>query len=85
MKPCTLSKQTCKTKASVIAFYKADIFERQLRCDLMKKQHFPRAFVIIFQAPRNASTGQGKRALVFLLNDLNMQNILHRDQGDAGE
>lgn len=53
----------------------------------MKKQHYPWAFVIIFQAPQKCIYRTGKKvgALVFLLNYLNMQNISQRAQGDAGE
>lgn len=53
----------------------------------MKKQHYPWAFVIIFQAPGTVcrELEEKKKALVFVLNYLNMQNISQRDQGDAGE
>lgn len=55
----------------------------------MKKQHYPWAFVITFQAPGTAYRELGGRekkgAFVCVLNYLNMQNISQRDQGDSGE
>lgn len=63
MKLCTLSKWTCKTKASLIALYEKDIFKRQFCCDLMKKQQDPWAFVIIIQPPPPQCREQEKKEL----------------------